>query len=151
MGEKTNIGKRKKLDTHKMNEKLKGDFFPIDQEEYLDDNIRNFFDALLNATGQKKSAIIKKANLSRTYGYQLMEGRKKGKRDYYLLIALAMSLDLKTTQRMLSIAGCGTLHPLIKRDASVIYSINHNYDIDETYDFMCSLGLSPLDDGISIE
>ena len=139
------------LNTRLMQEKLKGDTFPQDWEDFLDDDIRNFFDALLNDTGQKKSEIIKKANLSRTYGYQLMEGRKRGKRDYYLLIALAMSLDLKTTQRMLSVTKCGALHPLIKRDAAVIFAINHGYDSIRTYDFMCSLGLPPLEDGTDNE
>ena len=76
-----------------------------------------------------------------------MEGRRKGKRDYYFLIALAMSLDLKTTQRMLSVTQCGPLHPLIKRDAAVIFAINPGYDVLQTYSFMTSLGLAPLDDG----
>ena len=142
---------RPPLDTFRMQEKLKGDSFPQDWDEYLDDDIRSFFDTLLSETGQKKSEVIKRANLSRTYGYQLMEGRKRGKRDYYLLIALAMSLDLKTTQRMLSVAQCGALHPLIKRDAAVIFALNHGYDTIKTFEFMCSRGLPPLDDGADRE
>ena len=139
--------KSKSLSTQMMNEKLKGDTFPADGENFLDEDIRAFFDELLYETGQKKSEIIQKANIPRTYGYQLMEGRRRGKRDYYLLIALAMSLDLKTTQRMLSVAQCGALHPLIKRDAAIVFAINHHYDTERTYDFMCTLGLEPLDDG----
>lgn len=142
---------RKPLDTQLMQEKLKGDTFPQNWGEFLDDNIRVFFDDLLNQTGQKKSEIIRKANLSRVYGYQLMEGRRRGKRDYYLLIAIAMSLDLKTTQRMLAVAQYGALHPLIKRDAAVIFAINHGYDNIKTYDFMFSLGVAPLDDGAENE
>lgn len=138
---------RKSLDTKLMQEKLKGDTFPQNWDEFLDDNIRVFFDDLLNQTEQKKSEIIRNANLSRVYGYQLMEGRRRGKRDYYLLIAIAMSLDLRTTQRMLAVAKYGALHPLIKRDAAIIFAINHGYDNIKTYDFMFSLGLSPLDDG----
>ena len=135
------------LDTIHMQEKLKGDFFPQDWDEFLNDDIRDFFDTLLYETGQKKSEIIRKTNLSRTYGYQLMEGRRKGKRDYYLLIALAMSLDLKTTQRMLSVTQCDALHPLVKRDAAVIFAINHGYDCFKTLCFMESLGITPLEDG----
>ena len=147
MGDANDRAKKKPLDTANMQNLLKGDSFPEDLEEFLDDDIRVFFNALLEETGQKKGDVIRKANLSRTYGYQLMEGRRRGKRDYYLLIALAMSLDLKTTQRMLSVAQCGSLHPLIKRDAAVIFAINHGYDIIRTYSFMSSLGLAPLDDG----
>lgn len=151
MGDTKEEAKKKSLDTVSMQNKLKGDAFPQDWEEFLDEDIRIFFDKLLEETGQKKGEVIRKANLSRTYGYQLMEGRRRGKRDYYLLIALAMSLDLKTTQRMLSVAQCGPLHPLIKRDAAVIFAINHGYDIIQTYTFMSSLGLRPLDDGTENE
>ena len=151
MGGKNDGGNEKSLDTKLMQEKLKGDLFPQNWNEFLDDSIRIFFDELLNKTGQKKSEIIRNANLSRVYGYQLMEGRRRGKRDYYLLIALAMSLDLKSVQRMLAIAQYGALHPLIKRDAAIIFAINHGYDNIKTYDFMLSLGLPTLDDGAENE
>lgn len=143
--------KRRKLDTQQMHEKLRGDIFPEDTGEFLDEDIYEFFDTLLREKEMKKSEIIRRANLSRGYGYQLMEGRRRGKRDYYLLIALAMGLDLTETQRMLSVVRCGALHPLIKRDAAVIFAVNHGYDIFDTYEFMCSLGLSPLYDGSEAE
>jgi hypothetical protein len=79
-----------------------------------------------------------------------MEGRRKGKRDYYILIALAMGLDLSTTQRMLAVTRCSSLHSLIKRDAAIVFAINHHYDTARTYDFMCTLGLEPLDDGTEL-
>lgn len=149
MGSIKDSWNKSSLDTGHMQERLKGDSFP--QEQFLDDDIRNFFDALLRETGRKRSEVIRKANLSRAYGYQIMEGRRRGKRDYYLLIALAMSLDLKTTQRMLAVTQCGALHPLIKRDAAVIFAINHGYSILQAYEFMTSLKLIPLDDGAERE
>jgi len=142
--------KREALNTQAMNEKLKGDVFPSDWEDFLDEDIRSFFDELLFESGQKKSEIIQKANIPRTYGYQLMEGRRKGKRDYYILIGIAMGLDLKTVQRMLAVTRCGGLHSLIKRDAAIIFAINHGYDPIRTYDFMCAVGVDPLDDGTEI-
>lgn len=151
MSEKNHDENKRSLDTRIMQERLKGDTFPQDWDEFLNDSIRVFFDDLLNQTGQKKSEIIRNANLSRVYGYQLMEGRRRGKRDYYLLIAIAMSLDLKLTQRLLAIAQYGALHPLIKRDAAIIFAINHGYDNIKTYEFMFSLGLAPLDDGTENE
>lgn len=145
-GQKNN----KLLDTFHMQEKLKGEIFPDNFDEFLNDDIRLFFNDLFEKTGLKKSDIIRRANISRTYGYQIMEGRRMGKRDYYLLIAIAMKLDFKTTQRMLAIANCGPLHPLIKRDAAIIFAINHEYDNEKTYDFMCALDLPPLDDGTQV-
>ena len=142
---------RRPLNSKDMEEKLKGDAFPENWNEFLDDDIRAFFDELLEQTGQRKSEVIRKSNISRTYGYQIMEGRRIGKRDYYLCIALALSLDLKTTQRMLAITHSGGLHPLIKRDAAVMFAINHGYSLEKTYDFMCALKLPPLDTGLADE
>ncbi|MCL2776086.1 MAG: hypothetical protein FWD71_22495, partial [Oscillospiraceae bacterium] len=129
----------------------KGDSFPEDWGEFLDDDIRAFFDELFIHTEQHKSDVIRKANIARSYGYQIMEGRRLGKRDYYLSIALAMSLDLKTAQRMLAVTQSGGLHPLIKRDAAVIFAINHRYGVEQTYDFMSELELPPLDTGLEDE
>lgn len=137
----------KRPDTLSMQEKLKGAIFPSSTEEFLDENIKTFFDELFESRKLKKSDIIRKANISRTYGYQIIEGRRIGKRDYYILIALAMQLDLRTVQRMLAITGCGALHPLIKRDAAIIFAFNHGYDNEGAYDFMQALGLETLDDG----
>ena len=142
-----NIDKNR-LDSQKMQEKLKGDNFPNSREDFLDDDIREFFAELIERKGLRRSDVIYKANIARSYGYQIMEGRRLGKRDYYLTIALAMSLDLKTTQRMLAVTKCGGLHPLIKRDAAVIFAINHGYSPEKTYDFMCDLELPPLDTGL---
>ena len=147
---RADMNDNKSLNTQRMNEILKGDTFPTEGENYLDEDIRAFFDELLYKTGQKKSEIIQKANIPRTYGYQLMEGRRKGKRDYYSLIALAMGLDVTTTQRMLAVTRCSSLHSLIKRDAAIIFALNHHYDPEKTYDFMYTLGLDPLDDGTEL-
>jgi len=139
------------LNTQEMQHRLKGDLFPDNWDGFLDDDIRVFFDELCERTGLRRSDVIRKSNIARSYGYQIMEGRRLGKRDYYLSIALAMSLDLQTTQRMLAVTKCGGLHPLIKRDAAVIFAINHKYDIDKAYDFMCELELPPLDTGLEDE
>ena len=46
---------KRALDTALMQKKLKGESFPEDWKEFLDDSIRGFFDSLLNETGQKKA------------------------------------------------------------------------------------------------
>lgn len=134
------------LDTQRMHRRLMDDTFPPEQADFLDEDVGAFFDQLLERTGKKKSEVIRQANLPRVYGYQLMEGRRRGRRDYYLLLALSLSLDLKDTQRMLSLTRCGALHPLIKRDAAVIFALNHGYDRLQTYELMCAHGLPPLEE-----
>lgn len=134
------------LDSKVMNQKLKGDIFPGDPSDtFLDNSINSFFEELIAHTGQTKGQIIRDANIPRTYGYQILNGTRIAHRDYYLRIAIAMKLDLRTTQRLLAITQTGGLHSLIKRDAAIIFAVNHGYDNIETYDFMLGLGLPPLE------
>jgi hypothetical protein len=137
------------LDTQAMMHRLKEEVFPDgDWQGFMDPDIRDFFDELFLATGLVRSAVIRDANISRTYGYQIMDGTRIGKRDYYLSIAFAMHLDLRTTQRMLAVTATGSLHALIKRDAAIIFAINHGYDTIRLYEFLSELSLPPLDTGI---
>jgi hypothetical protein len=140
------------LDTQAMMSRLKGSTFPdfpgANSPGFLDPDIRDFFDELFLKLGLSRSAVIRDANISRTYGYQIMDGTRIGKRDYYLSIAFAMRLDLTTTQRMLAVTSSGALHALIKRDAALIFAINNGYDNFRLYEFMLELGLAPLETGI---
>lgn len=131
------------LDTNAMSQKLKGDSFP--EDAFLNSDVKLFFDELFAQTELSKSDIIREANLPRTYGYQIFDGTRAAQRDYYLRIALAMKLDLRTTQRLLAVAKAGALHSLIKRDAAIIFAINHGYDNIDIHDFLTGMDLAPLD------
>lgn len=140
------------LDTQAMMSRLKEDSFPEFPSDgdsgFLDTDIRDFFDELFLQKGLARSAVIRDAGISRTYGYQIMDGTRIGKRDYYLSIAFAMRLDLTTTQRMLAVTSSGSLHALIKRDAALIFALNHGYDTMQLYEFLLELELPPLDTGV---
>ncbi|MDR1710257.1 MAG: hypothetical protein LBR58_00095 [Propionibacteriaceae bacterium] len=141
----------RELDSQAMMNLLRQDSFPgqrWDECGFLDPDIRDFFDDLLRTTGLKRADVIRDANISRAYGYQVMDGTRVGGRDYYLSIAIAMHLDLRTTQRMLAVTQSGGLHPLIKRDAAIIFAINHGYDNFKLYQFLTQLGLKTLDTGM---
>jgi hypothetical protein len=113
------------------------------------EDIGCFFDRLLTWTGMRRSDVIRKANISRTYGFQILNGTRVAKRDYYLAIAIAMQLDLDTTQWMLAICGVGVLYEPIRRDAAIIIAIQNGYDSYRLYDLLCTHNLAPLDTGIS--
>lgn len=130
--------------TDEMIEKLKGDHFPTNQSDFLNETIGSFFDKRFAENKLRKSDIIREANIARAYGFQIFKGEKIATRDYYLSIAIAMRLDLPTTQRLLALTETGPLHPLILRDASIIYAIIHGFTLDQTYNMLVSLNLPPI-------
>lgn len=135
-------------DSQAMMSLLMRDTFPDRPELFLVDSVRDFFDWLFREKKLRRAEVIRKANISRTYGYQILDGTRMGGRDYYLSIAVAMKLDLRTTQRLLAVTKTATLHPLIKRDAAIIFAINHGYDTDALWTLMTEVGLHPLDTGV---
>ena len=110
----------------------------------LNKGFRDFFDEVFRQRQLVRANVIRDAGISRTYGYQIFDGTRIGGRDYYLSVAIAMKLDLRTTQRMLAVTRSGGLHPLIKRDAAIIFAINHGYNNHRLWELMTKLGLEPL-------
>lgn len=94
---------------------------------------------LLQQAGMSASEWIAAADLSKSYGYQVLRGERTPGRDILLRTALSLRLDLKATQRLLAVGGCGALYPKIRRDAAVIFAINQKMTLLETEDLVVSL------------
>lgn len=133
-------------DTQVLLKILEGENFPVNESDlFLDHDIEDFFNTLLKSKKMTKSDVVLRSNIEKSYAYQLLNGTRIAGRDYYLRIAVAMKLDVQTTQCMLAVVGVGNLHPLNRRDAAIIFALNHGYDSVETYELMQREGLSTLE------
>jgi transcriptional regulator with XRE-family HTH domain len=95
-------------------------------------------------SGLVPEQVIKHSGIERTYGHQLFNGTRKPSRDKVIQIAFGFGMDLDETQRLLQVAQKSPLYPKIKRDAAIIFCINHQKDIWETQSALDSLGLTLL-------
>ncbi len=90
--------------------------------------LAEYLNELLDEKGLTKSEVIEEAALNQTYGYQLFQGeKKKPGRDKLIALALGLRCTLKETQRLLRLAGVSELWCKNRRDAIVIFSIEHGY------------------------
>ena len=64
----------------------------------------DYFEALRKKYKLKKSDIIKKANIDRTYGYQIINGTRNPDKDKVICLALSMKLTLDETNHLLSLS-----------------------------------------------
>lgn len=85
------------------------------------------------------SEWIAGANISKSYGYQILRGERTPGRDILLRTALVVQLSLKDTQRLLAVGGCGALYPKVRRDAAVIFALNQKMTLLETEELISSL------------
>lgn len=94
---------------------------------------------ILEKAKMSVSEWIAGANISKSYGYQILRGERTPGRDILLRTALVVQLSLKDTQRLLAVGGCGALYPKVCRDAVVIFALNQKMTLLETEELISSL------------
>lgn len=104
----------------------------------------DYIDALIKKHGMSKVQLLDGICVERSYGYQIMNGRRMPTRIILLRIAILLHLDLKETQRLLSVGRKEALYPKNRFDAILIFAIGHDYDLHQTEELLVSMGEKPL-------
>lgn len=99
-------------------------------------SLPDFIDLIIQKKELKKSHVVKKADLNRTYAYQIMSGQKKASRSKMIRLAYGLNLNLEETQKLLKISEFNPLSPKNKRDAIIIFAICNEHDIDRINDVL---------------
>lgn len=73
--------------------------------------------------GLQKSQVIKNAELSEVYGYQIFSGVRVPERRKLLCLAVSMRLNIKETQQLLKCAGYSQLYAKLPFDSVVLYGL----------------------------
>ena len=94
---------------------------------------------LLDRADISASDWITAADISRSYGYQILRGERIPGRDILLRTALALHLSVEEAQRLLTLGGCAALYPRLRRDAAVIFALNQSLSLLETESLLSSL------------
>lgn len=95
-----------------------------------------YVDELLSQAGVKRSELIKALNVDRNYGYQMLNGTRMPARDQLIKIALYLGLGLKTTQRLLNLAGREALYVRRPGDAKAIHCLEHHTEYKKACEFI---------------
>lgn len=100
-------------------------------------NTTQYLLKLLDMKSKTIQEVIQKANLSRSFGYQVFNGLRNPTRNILIKMAFAMELTIDETQHLLKIAQRGELYPRVRRDAAIIFCIQNKcslYDVEELLD-----------------
>ena len=80
--------------------------------------------------------IIRKLNVERCYGYQLLNGKRVPTRVQLVKISLLLKLTFEETQKLLKVAGKEILYARNLTDAKIIHAIEHNLSYDNACEFI---------------
>ena len=100
-------------------------------EEYLKENEKYFVDLAISqflseyikSKNLTKSHIIKDAEISEIFGFQVLSGTRNPSRNTLLSLCIAMGMTVEEVQSSLKIAKFAPLYPKLKRDSIIIWGI----------------------------
>lgn len=118
---------------NKINDKSKLNkyiYSSTEEEENL--SLDEYITRICKSKGLSKSDIIKNADLYRTYGYEILSGKKNPSRDKLLQICIGNDFSLEQANRSLTLAKLGVLYAKNPKDSIVIFALNNSLSLMDT-------------------
>ncbi|MBO4352380.1 MAG: XRE family transcriptional regulator [Eggerthellaceae bacterium] len=112
----------------------------VSKNRITERNLPDYLQQLLEEKGLERASVVRDAGLNPTYGYEIFMGRKHASRNYLLQIAFALDATLQETNRILQAAGHNELYCKNRRDAIIIFCIDHGYPLMRTEDELYRFG-----------
>ena len=98
-------------------------FYDENKDYMIGDSLAELLAQLLEKKGLKKAEVIRNAELSEVYAYQIFSGLRVPERKKLLCLAVGMNLSLEETQNLLKCAGYSPLYVKLPFDSIVLYGI----------------------------
>jgi transcriptional regulator with XRE-family HTH domain len=103
--------------------------------------LAEYLQQMLAQKGLSQPTVVRMANLSDAYGYQIFAGiRQHPSRDKVLQIAFAMGLTPREANRALEYAGASSLYPKVRRDAIILYCLDRGTSLQKVDEELYRLG-----------
>lgn len=126
------------IDTLDLERKLREDNF-FDENAVLESkapDIHILINKYIAEKGLAHADIIRKLNVERSYGYQLLNGKRIPTRIQLIKLGFLLRLSFEEMQRFLKVAGKEILYARNMTDAKIIYAVEHKIDYDSACEFV---------------
>lgn len=115
-----------------------------DEGAIIDRSLTDYLCELLDEKGLKRAAVIRASGLNPTVVYDIFAGKSKPGRDHAIMLCFGLGCDLVEAQRLLRLAGVSELWCKVRRDAILIWCIEHGFSRAEADDELYRLGEKTL-------
>ena len=103
-------------------------------------SLPDYLQQLLDEKGLSRPKVVAEAGLNATYGYEVFMGKKHPSREKVLPLIFAMKCTLQEANRMLQAAGVNELYVKDRRDAIIIFCLDHDYTLMKTNEELFRFG-----------
>ena len=119
-------------------------FYNENKEHMVSADLAQLLAELLKSKGLTKSQVIKNAELSEVYGYQIFSGLRVPERKKLLCLAVSMRLNIDEAQQLLKCAGYSPLYVKIPFDSAVLYGLCKGLSVVEINELLYKYDLETL-------
>lgn len=136
-------------DTSKIVEELKlcpdfKTFYNENKAYMVSETLAELLARLLAEKGLRKAEVIRRAELSEVYAYQIFSGLRIPDRKKLLCLAVGMGLTLDEVQTLLKCAGYSPLYVKLPFDSIVLYGICKKLSVVEINELLFAYDLETL-------
>ena len=114
---------------HQIRNHRRPDF--VTSSDYNCPSIRYYLSDLLRLNSFTSIAYFRELNIDKSYGYQILNGKRQPTREMLLQTAILFHLDYAKTQRLLKIGKREVLYPRVRKDALTIFALENNLSLQE--------------------
>ena len=119
-------------------------FYQENRDYMLRDDLAQLLKELLEAKGLKKSQVIKKAELSEVYAYQIFSGIRVPELKNLLCLAVGMALNIEEVQQLLKCAGYPQLYVKLPFNSIVLYGLCKGLSVVQINELLYEYDLETL-------
>ena len=119
-------------------------FYNENKEYMVFSDLAQLSTDILQRKGLKKSHVIKNAELSEIYGYQIFSGARVPERKKLLCLAIGMGLNIDEVQQLLKCAGYPQLYVKKPFDSVVLYGFSKGMSVVEINELLYKYDLETL-------
>lgn len=116
----------------------------LDERLTIDRQLKDYLHELLGEKGLRRSAVVRASGLNGTFVYDVFAGKSRLSRDNAIMLSFGMGCDLREAQRLLRLDGVSELWPKVRRDAILIWCVEHGLTRSEADDELWRLGEKTL-------
>lgn len=119
-------------------------FYRENKDYMVSDSLAVLLGRLLEQKGLRKSQVIRNAELSEVYGYQIFSGVRVPERRKLLCLAVSMGLNIEETQQLLKCAGYSQLYAKLPFDSVVLFGLCKSLSVVQINELLYEYELETL-------
>ncbi len=119
-------------------------FYNENKSYMVKEDLSALLDKLIKKYDLKKSQVIRAAEMSEVYAYQIFSGLRVPERKKLLCLAVGMSLNLEEVQTLLKCAGYSPLYVKLPFDSIILYGVCKKLSVVQINELLFEYGLETL-------